>query len=89
MPDRLNELHACHDGIVDRLYTAAAGCSNCECPPPIVALGVAGLDGDEVASACSVAEIEADAQAGGAEEQADAQYTTCLCPTSNLLDQSR
>lgn len=87
--DRPDELRARRDGIVDRLYAATAGCSNCGRPPPVTALVAAGLDRDEVEPACSVAEAEADAQAGGVEEQADAQYTTCLCPTSNLLDQSR
>jgi len=73
--DRPDELRAHRDGIVERLYAAAAaaGCSNCNGrPPPVAALVAAGLDeedGEEAAPGSSV--VEADAQAGGAEEQAE------------------
>ena len=74
-----DELRARRDGIVERLYAAAAaGCSNCAGrPPPLAALAAAGLDeegGEEAAPASPVveaeAEADADAQAEGAEEQA-------------------
>ncbi|XP_066341292.1 probable mediator of RNA polymerase II transcription subunit 26c isoform X2 [Miscanthus floridulus] len=70
--DHPDELRARRDGIVERLYAAAAaaGCSNCAGrPPPLAALAAAGLDeegGEEAAPASPV--VEADAQAGGAEE---------------------
>ncbi|KAG2555955.1 probable mediator of RNA polymerase II transcription subunit 26c isoform X2 [Panicum virgatum] len=71
--DRPGELRARRDGIVERLYAAAAGCSSCDArpPPPRAALAAAGLDeedGEEAAAPASpVAEADA-AEAGAAEE---------------------
>lgn len=71
--DRPDELRARRDSIVERLYAAAAGCSNCAGrPPSVAALAAAGLeeeDGEEAAPASPWA--EADAQAGGAEAQTE------------------
>jgi hypothetical protein len=57
------------DSIVERLYAAAVGCSNCAGhPPSVAALAAAGLeeeDGEEAAPASPW--VEANAQAGGTE----------------------
>ena len=67
--DRPGELRARRDGIVERLYAAAAGCSSCDArpPPPRAALAAAGLDEEAAAPASPVAEADA-AEAGAAEE---------------------
>ncbi|TVU26732.1 hypothetical protein EJB05_29291, partial [Eragrostis curvula] len=74
--DRPEELRARRDGIVERLYAAAAagdgGCSNCDGRPPRAALAAAGLeeeeDGDEQAAALVSPEAEGDADADRADD---------------------
>ncbi|KAG2560286.1 probable mediator of RNA polymerase II transcription subunit 26c isoform X2 [Panicum virgatum] len=74
--DRPGELRARRDGIVERLYAAAAaGCSSCDArPPPRDALAAAGLDDEEDAEEAAAAapaspEAEGDAVGAGAAEE--------------------